>query len=200
MHFTLHTLAVPSKEFNYSSRSVSLLINIELEIKFYRGISYHHRNPLPRSTSSSVVRATLFAGVRLHSLSLRHRWHWQMGPQIGKWDKKKNIKQNPLSFTFFEGVEMRRKGWGCQQKMQRDGRYNPIQGQSCAAIWQLQETISSCQTSHRQSCRETYGEGRAASAPFQVISKAMFQLQSSHLEKWNNIQKKVGIFSLFDNL
>lgn len=50
-------------------------------------MNWHSCNPSTRSTSSSVVRTTLPAEVKLHSLSLTCRWQWQMGPQIGKWDK-----------------------------------------------------------------------------------------------------------------
>lgn len=89
---------------------------------------------------------------------------------------------------FLKGWKWGEKGGAVSRRCRETKHYNPIQGRSRAAIWQLQETISSCQTSHRQSRRKTHGESQAAFAPFRVISWAMFQLQSSPLQKWNHMQ------------
>lgn len=53
----------------------------------------------------------------------------------------------------------------------------------------------------RQSCWETYGEGWAAPVPFQVISKAVSQHRSSHLENGTICKtKEVFSFTIHDNL
>lgn len=158
-------------------------------------MNFHSCNPSPRSTSSSVVRTTLFA-----------EWNWIHSAldvdDIDKWGcrlenetKGKTLSKTHYHYLFLKGWKWRYKSWTVRRKC-RDGRYNPIQGQ----LWQ-QETISSRQTSPSAVLPgNLWWRPRVLLPPFQVISKAMFQLQSSHLKNRTICGKsEVFSFSLFDN-
>lgn len=55
-----------------------------------------HKNDFPVMQSITMINIMIIicgenntvCGVKVNSLSLRCRWHWQMGLQIGEWDKK----------------------------------------------------------------------------------------------------------------
>lgn len=104
-----------------------------------------------------------------------------------------------LFFLFVKEWKCAGKGWGCQQKMQKDGHYNSFQGRSRAAIWQLQETISSGKTLQGQSCQSGRGEDNYDTPPFEQYQKLCFNFIAVIPEKWITSKISKSIWQLIIN-